>query len=135
MAEEQETRRVADALYAAFLAGDMAGMLDQMSDDVEVRFLAQGTFRGLEEVRRFMAFSSGLLTGLEFRIEDLLVDGELACAIWHERALTFAGDPWETHGVDVIRVRDGRVVMLHENNDATLVHRHLPRFAPGEGVK
>ncbi len=55
------TREVVDALYAAFLAGDGDGMIALMADDVEVTFLGQGTFRGIPAVRRFMAFSAGLL--------------------------------------------------------------------------
>jgi hypothetical protein len=39
---ENETRSVVDALYEAYLAGDSDGMLAQMADDVEVRFLAPG---------------------------------------------------------------------------------------------
>jgi ketosteroid isomerase-like protein len=125
-----ETKRVVDALYAAYLAGDAEGMLAQMADDVEVRFLAQGTFHGLPDVRRFMEFSAGLLRDLDFRIQKLFVDGEVGVAVWEESAVTAEGKPWENHGVDVIRVRGGKIVSLHENNDVNLVYEHFPRY-PG----
>jgi ketosteroid isomerase-like protein len=127
---EQDTKRVVDALYEAYLAGDAEGMLAQMADDVEVRFLAQGTFHGLPDVRRFMEFSAGLLRDLDFRIRKLFVDGEVGVAIWEESAVTADGKPWENHGVDVIRVRGGKIVSLHENNDVNLVYEHFPRY-PG----
>jgi ketosteroid isomerase-like protein len=127
---EQDTKRVVDALYAAYLAGDAEGMLAQMADDVEVRFLAQGTFHGLPDVRRFMEFSAGLLRDLDFRIQKLFVDGEVGVAIWEESAVTADGKPWENHGVDVIRVSGGKIVSLHENNDVNLVYEHFPRY-PG----
>jgi ketosteroid isomerase-like protein len=124
-----ETRRVVDALYAAYLAGDGAGMLAQMADDVEVRFLAQGTFHGLPAVTRFMGFSAGLLRDLDFRVRKIVYDGEVAAAIWDESAVVSAtGAAWENHGVDVIRVRDGKIVSLHENNDVNLVYEHFPRY-------
>lgn len=125
---ESETRRVVDALYAAFLAGDPEGMLAQMSDDVEVRFLAQGTFHGIPAARRFMSFAGPLLHGLDFRIRERIFDGDVAAVIWDESATTAGGEPWENHGVDVIRVRDGKIVMLHENNDVNLVYRHFPPY-------
>ena len=128
MSTEAEIRRVVDALYDAYLAGDGEGMLAQMADDVEVTFLGQGTFHGIEDVRRFMTFSAGLLRDLEFRIGPLIVDGDVACAVWHETATTADGEPWENHGVDVIRVRGGKVVSLHENNDVRLVHEHFPAY-------
>lgn len=125
---ESNTRRVVDALYAAYLAGDPEGMLAQMDDDVDVRFLAQGTFHGRPAVRRFMQFSAGLLTDLDFRIDHRIVDGDTACMIWSESAITAAGKPWENHGVDVIRVRNEKVVALHENNDVNLVYEHFPPY-------
>ena len=132
MTDDAETRRVVNALYAAFLAGDAEGMLALMADDVEVRFLAQGTFHGLPAARRFMAFAGGLLSDVDFRIKDLFVDGDVGCCIWEETATTAAGEPWENHGVDLIGVRDGRIAFLHENNDASLVHRHFPPYRDSE---
>lgn len=130
----EETRRLVEALYAAFLAGDGPGMLRLMDDDVEVRFLGQATLHGIDEVRDFVAFEAGLLTNLDFRIQKIIIDGEVGCAIWEESATTADGHPWENHGVDVIRVRDGRIVMLHENNDVTLVRRHFPRYVPNRAA-
>jgi uncharacterized protein len=128
----RDTRTVVDALYAAFFAGDADGMTAQMADDVEVTFLGQGTFHGIPAVQRFMRFSAGLLEDVSFTIHSLIIDGDVASAIWSETARTREGEPWENHGVDVIRVRDGRVVSLHENNDVRLVHRHFPPYTDPE---
>lgn len=125
---ESDTRRVVDALYTAFLAGDGEGMIAEMHEDVEVRFLGQVQLRGIPAMRRFMAFAGGLLTNVDFRIEHLIVDGEVACGVWSETATTADGKPWANHGVDVIRVRDGKIASLHENNDVNLVFEHFPRY-------
>jgi ketosteroid isomerase-like protein len=122
------TREVVDALYAAFLAGDGEGMIALMADDVEVTFLGQGTFHGIPAVRRFMGFSASLLRDVDFRIQTVIIDGEVGATVWEESATTRDGKPWENHGVDVIRVRDGRVVALHENNDVRLVREHFPPY-------
>jgi ketosteroid isomerase-like protein len=126
--DERETRRVVERLYEAYLAGDAAGMRAEMAEDVEVRFLGQAELRGLDAFRRFQEFAEGLLTDLDFRIRKVIVDGEVGVTIWDETACTADGRPWENHGVDVIRVRGGRIVSLHENNDVNLVHRHFPRY-------
>jgi len=122
------TREVAESLYRAFLSGDAAGMLALMADDVEVRFLGQAELHGRQQTSRFLEFAGGLLRDVEFTLERLVVDGEVAAGIWHESATTAAGAPWTNHGVDVIHVRDGRVVALHENNDVRAVHEHFPRY-------
>lgn len=128
MSDEGETRRVVERLYEAYLAGDAAGMRAEMAEDVEVRFLGMAELSGLDAFRRFQEFAGGLLTDLDFRIRKVILDGEVAAVIWEETARTADGRPWESHGVDVIRVRGGRIVSLHENNDVTLVHRHFPRY-------
>jgi ketosteroid isomerase-like protein len=125
---EAHTRAIVDRLYEAFLAGDGEGMLALMADDVEVRFLGQGTFRGIDETRRFMTFAAALLEEVDFRTKKVIIDGDVGCVLWEETATTADGHPWENHGVDVIRARGGRIVSLHENNDVTLVHRHFPRY-------
>lgn len=119
---EQETRRVVEGLYEAYFAVDPEGMLAAMADDVEVRFLGRGVYRGIEEARRFFTVNTGMLVDLDFRIRQLIIDGEFAAAIWDESATTIHGDPYENHGVDVFRVEDGEITVLHENNDVR-VHR------------
>jgi len=128
VSEDADTRRVVEALYEAYLAGDAEGMIALMANDVEVTFLGQGTFHGIPAVRRFMGFSASLLRDVDFRIGTVIIDGDVGCAVWEETATTRDGKPWENHGVDVIRVRDGQIVSLHENNDVRLVREHFPPY-------
>ncbi len=129
--ERTGTREVVDRLYAAFLAGDSEGMLATMDDRVAVRFLAQADVGGVDEARRFFTFAEQLLRDVSFHVEHKVVDGEWAAVLWHETATTASGEPWANHGVDVIRVRDGKVCVLHENNDVRLVARHFPKYERG----
>ncbi|GMQ85629.1 MAG: hypothetical protein BMS9Abin07_1196 [Acidimicrobiia bacterium] len=126
----EETRRVVDQLYDAYLGGDTAGMLATFSDDIAFRFLGQVDAQGIEEARRFFAYSGEKLTDLDFRIERKVIDGRHAAVTWSETARTAAGAPWENHGVDVFEVRDGKIISLHENNDVRLVHEHFERYEP-----
>ena len=122
-AQEVETRRVIEQLYAAYLSGDTDGMANLMSEDVWVKFLGRRDFRGREQARRFFGENGPLLIDLDFVVEELIVDGAHAAAIWSESARTAAGAVYRNHGVDVFEVRDGEIVFVHENNDIN-VHRH-----------
>ena len=119
---EQDTRRVVEALYQAYFTGDPEGMLATMSDGVEVRFLGRGDYPGIEAARRFLTGNTGMLKDLDFRIRSLIIDGEWAAAVWDETAVTIHGDAYANHGVDVFRVENGQMTILHENNDV-IVHR------------
>jgi ketosteroid isomerase-like protein len=124
------TQEVVEAMYAAFLEGDKDGMLAVMHDDVEVRFLGQAQCRGKAAADAFFDFAGGLLSDVRFSLREVLVDGEWAAGIWDETAVTSDGRPWSNHGVDVVRVTDGLVVALHENNDTRQVYRLLPPYRP-----
>ena len=124
---DRETRRAVEALYAAFLAGDAEGMLVLMTADVDIRFLGQTQLRGVDAARAFFAFSAELLEDLDFTIERTIVDGEWAAVMWSETARTPNGDLWDNHGVDVFKVKDGMIALLHENTDVRLVNRFFPR--------
>jgi len=119
---EGKTRTAVDRLYAAYFVGDSEGMLATLSDDVEVRFLGRGTYRGIEAARKFLTSNTGMLKELDFRIRRLIVDGEWAAAVWDEDATTIHGAAYANHGVDVFRVVDGSIAILHENNDV-VAHR------------
>ena len=124
------TSQVTAALYDAFLRGDKVGMLAVMHEDVEIRFLGQALLRGKEAASEFIDFSAGLLEDVRFSLLQVLVDGERAAGVWEETARTRDGHPWRNHGVDVIHVRNGLVVALHENSDVRQVHRYLPAYSP-----
>ncbi|MDH3259351.1 MAG: nuclear transport factor 2 family protein [Acidimicrobiia bacterium] len=119
---EQVTRMVVEDLYKAYFAGDPEGMLATMSDEVEVRFLGRGAFRGIDASRQFLTSNTANLIDLDFRIRRFIVDGEFAAAVWDESATTIHGDPYQNQGVDVFRVEGGEITVLHENNNV-LVHR------------
>jgi ketosteroid isomerase-like protein len=125
MDTETATRSNVERLYEAYFSGNPEGMLATMSDGVEVRFLGRGVYRGIAEARRFLTANTGMLTDLDFRIRRLIVDGEWAAAVWDETAVTIHGDAYENHGVDVFRVVDDRITVLHESND---VVRHRAAF-------
>jgi ketosteroid isomerase-like protein len=126
----RDTKATAEALYEAFLNGDAEGMLAVMDENVEVSFLGQVQLHGKDAARRFFDFAGTLLTDVDFTLVEIVVDGDVAAGIWRETATTTAGEPWENHGVDVIHVRDGKVMALHENNDVGKVYQHFPRYDP-----
>lgn len=120
-----DTLDTVQRLYAAYLGADPNGMADLLVPDAEVRFLGHIELTGREAARKLFVENESLLTDLEFTIHTLVVDGEHAAALWTERATTNAGEPWLNHGVDVFRVVDGQVAVLHENNDVVTFRRHF----------
>ena len=132
MSEEttDETRRVIDRFYAGYGGGDLEGMLAAMAEDAVVTFLGHGTFRGKGQIRPYMTWAATQLPELDFRVRRTIVDGEHAAVAWDETGVTKRGEPWESQGVDVYRVVDGRIVELTVYSDTDKMLRQLEPY-PG----
>ena len=104
-------------------------MLALMADDVEVTFLGQGTFHGHPAACgaswRSRPACCAISTSGSARCSSTATS---AAAVWEETATTADGEPWENHGVDVIRVRDGRIVSCTRTTTSRLVHAHFPAY-------
>ena len=128
----EATRRLIDRFYDCYVGGDQDGMLALMADDAVVTFVGHGTFRGKGEIRPYMAWAATLLPRLDFRVRRKIVDGEHAAVVWDETGVTQRGEPWESQGVDVYRVVDGRIVELTVHSDTEKMLRQLGPY-PGPG--
>lgn len=133
MNDDEATRSVVTALYDCYASGDVDTMLSIFDDDIDITFLAQGSYRGRDEITPFFEYSGNLLVDLNWTMEQMVVTGPWACVIWTETATTFDGAPWASTGVDVLRVDAGRVAELRMYNDAALSRRLFPPFVAPEG--
>jgi uncharacterized protein (TIGR02246 family) len=124
------TREVIRRFYEAYLAGDQVAMLALMAEDAVVTFVGHGTFRGKSEIRPYMAWAATQLPELDFRVTAMIFDGERAAVTWDETGRTRRGEPWQTLGVDVYRVVDGKVVELTVYSNTDLMRRLLDPY-PG----
>jgi uncharacterized protein (TIGR02246 family) len=128
----QATRAVLDRFYEAYLAGNAEGMLVMMADDAVVTFAGHGTFRGKDEIRRYMTWAGPQLPELSFNVQTKIVDGERAAVPWDETGRTKRGDIWNAIGCDLYRVVDGKVVELTCIGDTDKMKRLLEPWPPAE---
>jgi len=115
----QENLKVVQELYGAFGRGDIAAVLDTLTDDVD--WLAYGpadiplygSRRGREQVAEFFALSAETLDIEQFEPREFISQGDKVVALFYERGKAKAsGGSYELHGVDVFTLRDGKVASL-----------------------
>lgn len=88
---------------------------------------------GVEGVRRFFAMFRDAMPDLEVTIDELIVDGDRAAVATTIRGthtgellgLPATGRPVEVVGVDMVRVRDGRIVEHRGLTDTVGLMRQL----------
>lgn len=125
-----KTRAVIDRYYDAYISGNQQGMLDLLADDPVMTFVGHGTFRGLDEIRPYLAWAAKQLPDLTFNVTAKIVDGDRAAVTWDETGTTARGEPWTAIGVDVYRVVEDRVAELTVYTDTDKTARLLDPY-PG----
>jgi ketosteroid isomerase-like protein len=122
----QATRDVVEALYAAYVAGDLEATAAGLSDDVDWAILAPeylfdfagarqgraGVLAALQEIRRTYEF-------LAYEPQFVLADGDHACAYVTAKVRDrTTGSTAELELCDVMRLEGGRIVWFREFIDS-----------------
>ncbi|HEU0203056.1 MAG TPA: nuclear transport factor 2 family protein [Burkholderiaceae bacterium] len=107
---------VIQAMYAAFGRGDVAALLEMLSDDVEwthhgdIGLAYMGTFKGKNEVARWFGHVAALDAIEAFEPREFLAGADHVTVLGWERTKALpAGRVFETDWVHVFKVRDGKV--------------------------
>jgi ketosteroid isomerase-like protein len=114
MSQDQETRTrtAVEALNAAINAHDLAALQRAVTDDVvfeNTNPAPDGTrVEGRQAFSGFFEKWFAANPDARFEVEELVVAGDRAVVRWIYRK-TRDGRPWHIRGIDLFRVRDGRV--------------------------
>jgi uncharacterized protein len=127
MSEEENTRLVQQA-YWDFRNGDIQGVLDSLSEDVEwvttqlSGVLVGGTYHGVEEAGRFFSSLGDDQEPRLFEPREFVAQGEKVVALghyaWHVEA---TGREWESDFAHVFVVRDGKIARFQEYTDTAAI--------------
>jgi ketosteroid isomerase-like protein len=132
-AVQQQTAEVARRWFDALTGGDVDGMFGCLADDVEwinYRVIPGyndimpwiGTYHGPQEVLESFKVFTGLVEPQVEELVKLLVDGEEAAGVVHERSLVKAtGQEFEIEFVQWLTIRDGRVVRWKSYTDPSSI--------------
>ena len=122
---EQENKQIVQDAYAAFGRGDVKGILNQLSDNVEW-FLpgspeilpAAGRRQGHEQVAQFFSTIDETMEFANFTPEEFIAQGDKVVVIGRSSGrIKTTGKPIESDWVHVHTVRDGKIVSFREYYD------------------
>lgn len=109
---DDRTRAAVEALNAAVNAHDLSALHLAVTDDVvfeNTNPAPDGTrIEGRDAFGRFWAQWFAANPDARFEVEELVAAGDRAVVRWVYRK-TRDGRPWHIRGIDLFRVRDGRI--------------------------
>ena len=132
---EQANVHVVEGMFSSLQRGDLAGVLDRLSDDVEWRIAGPselpyaGIHRGRDEVEKFFQNFGQAAEFEVFEPREYLAKGDKVVVLGHERQRVKAsGRVVETDWAMVFTLRDGRIAQFRNYVDTRDVSR------PGGGA-
>ncbi len=123
--DEQANVRVVEGMFASLTRGDLSGVLDRLSDDVEWRIAGPaelpfvGLHRGREAVATFFRDFAQAAEFETFEPREYLAKGDKVIVLGHERQrIRETGRVVETDWAMVFVVRDGRITRYRNYVDS-----------------
>jgi uncharacterized protein len=123
--DEQANVRVVEGMFSALRRGDITGVLDRLSDEIEWRIAAPselpytGIHRGREEVAKFFQSFGQAAEFEEFEPREYLAKGDKVVVLGHERQrIKASGRVVETDWAMVFALRDGRITRFRNFVDS-----------------
>ena len=111
--QTKETLKVVDRFNQAFGRHDVDGVMQAMSDDCVFENTCPPPdgerYVGQAQVRRFWERFFRSSPGAVFETEEIFAAGDRCVLRWLYRWMDGDGKPGHIRGVDVFRVRDGKV--------------------------
>jgi ketosteroid isomerase-like protein len=126
--DEQANMRVVEGMFSSLERGDIQGVLDRLSDDIEWRIAAPselpyaGIHRGRDEVAKFFRTFGETAEFEVFEPGEYLAKGNKVVVLGHERQrIKASGTVVETDWAMVFSLRDGRITRFRNYVDSYAV--------------
>jgi ketosteroid isomerase-like protein len=124
-----DSKQIAADLFARFSAGDIAGALDLMTDDVAWRLpgkpellVTAGVYDKHRLRRLFDRMYSQLVDGLEMTVVSSIAEGDRVAVEVESKGDLRNGRQYRQQYHFAITLRDGKIAVVHEYLDTLHVH-------------
>lgn len=107
-------RALTQTIFEAFNKRDVSELEQYLAEDVVFDFPGTELMEGRKKILLFFKILFRKYPRLEFHVEDILVNGDHACAVWSNRGENKRGNPYKNRGVTLVRMSEGKIVCISD---------------------
>jgi len=107
-------RTCASGIFAAMNSRDLSGLELHLADDAVFDFPGAGRICGHKKILTFLRALFRKYPCLRFSVEDILLEGDRACAVWSNEGADSRGTPYRNRGVTLVHVTQGKIVFISD---------------------
>ena len=102
------------AIFDTFNNRDVSELEQYLAEDAVFDFPGTERLKGPKQILLFLKVLFRKYPRLEFKVEDILVDGDRACAVWSNEGKGNKGNPYSNRGVTLVWAREGKIVFISD---------------------
>ena len=114
MEKAPSNRELAEAIFTTMNGRDVSHLKQYLAEDAVFDFPGPGRIEGPRRILVFLKVLFRKYPRLEFSVENILVDGDRACAVWKNEGEDKQGNPYENSGVTLMRFSSGKIVFISD---------------------
>jgi ketosteroid isomerase-like protein len=107
-------RTCASGIFAAMNSRDLTSLEQHLAEDAVFDFPGAGCIAGQKKILLFLKVLLRKYPRLMFTVEDILIEGDRACAVWSNQGEDSHGTLYKNRGVTVVRIAQGKIIFLSD---------------------
>lgn len=114
MERELSNRGLVQTIFDAINKRDLAEFEQYLSEGAVFDFPGPGRIEGQRRILLFFKILFRKYPRLRFTVEDIIVEGDQACAIWSNEGEEKKGGVYRNRGVTHVRSSEGKIVFISD---------------------
>jgi ketosteroid isomerase-like protein len=114
MGNQPLTRICAEKIFAAMNSRDVSELAPYIAEEAFFDFPGAGCITGKKRILLFFKILFRKYPRLIFSINDIIVEGERACAVWSNEGENAQGTPYRNRGITLVRIADGQITGISD---------------------
>jgi ketosteroid isomerase-like protein len=107
-------RTCAGGIFAAMNSRDLSGLSRHLAEDAVFDFPGAGRICGQKKILTFLKALFRKYPRLKFTVEDILLEGDRACAVWSNEGEDSHGTAYRNRGMTLVHVAKGKIVFISD---------------------
>jgi len=107
-------RELAEAIFTTMNSRDVSYLEQHLGKKAIFDFPGPGLIEGPRKILVFLKVLFRKYPRLEFSVEDIIVEGDRACAIWTNEGKDKKGNPYKNRGITLMRFSEGKIVFISD---------------------
>jgi ketosteroid isomerase-like protein len=105
---------LANILFTAMNTRELSELEECLAEDAVFDFPGAGTIAGKKKILLFLKILFRMYPRLTFTVQDIIIEGDQASAVWTNEGESKEGRPYQNRGVTLLQVSNGQIVSLSD---------------------